>query len=71
MILLPSQWHDFYHGIREDQHTTSEKKISIFVNGTDCDSLCSLKLLQVCSRVLPQCPIAERGARGGRALRAR
>jgi hypothetical protein len=47
MILPPSQWHDFYNGIREDQHTTSEKKISIFVNGTDCDSLCSLKLLQV------------------------
>lgn len=47
MILLPSQWHDLYSGIREDMHNSSEKKISIFVAGTDCDAICALKVLQV------------------------
>lgn len=47
MILLPSQWHDLYSGIREDTHNSSEKKISIFVSGSDCDSICALKVLQV------------------------
>jgi hypothetical protein len=50
MILLPGQWHDFYTGVKEDKHTTSEKRVSIFCCGTDCDSLCALKVLQVSTR---------------------
>lgn len=52
MILGPSQWHDLYDGIRLDGHASTEKKITILVSGSDCDSLCALKILQVQSWLL-------------------
>ena len=50
MLVVPEEYANVYRAIQEDIHNSEEKHVTIFVATDSCDSVCAVKVLQVCSR---------------------
>lgn len=49
MILTENQqWVDLYESIKAETRKSSEKHVNIYVSASDVDSVCSLRILEVC-----------------------
>lgn len=58
MILTEhQQWVDLYESIKAETRKSAEKHVNIYVSATDADSVCSLRILEVCD-LLPPPPLS-------------
>ncbi len=49
MILTEQKdWVELFEALKEETRKSSEKHVNIYVSATDTDSVCSLRILEVC-----------------------
>ena len=50
MIIKVDMWEDLFSEIRADIRTSEEKKVTVFVSSTECDSVCATRIFQAGDR---------------------
>ena len=47
MLVRPEEFRELWEAVKNDTHNSEHKTISIFVSTQDCDSVCTVRALQV------------------------
>ena len=47
MLIGPEEFRELWEGVKLDKHNSEHKYVCIFVSTQDCDSVCTVRALQV------------------------
>ena len=48
MLNGPDDFREVWEAIKHEMASSEEQKVTIFVSTQDCDSVCAVRMLQVC-----------------------